>query len=119
MSHKLQNYLRTYRKRAGLSQDDVAFLLGCGSGTKLSRYECFGRTPALETALACAIVYGAPCREVFAGMWEKAEKDIKHRAQLLTRKIEKSQPEPIMLRKLEALRAISSGSAPAPAQSSL
>jgi len=37
MSHKLQNYLRTYRKRNSLSQDEMAFLLGCQSGTKVSR----------------------------------------------------------------------------------
>jgi transcriptional regulator with XRE-family HTH domain len=117
MSHKLQNYLRTYRKRAGLSQDEVAFLLGCGSGAKVSRYEHFQRKPSLDTTLACEILFGVPCHELFAGIREKVENQIKHRAQLLTRKIEKSQPEPVMLRKLEALRAISSGSAPAPVQS--
>ena len=39
MPHKLENYLRTYRRRAGLSQDEMAFLLGTKSGTKVSRYE--------------------------------------------------------------------------------
>ena len=52
MSHKLQNYLRTYRKRSGLSQDEVAFLLGCQTGAKVSRYEPFARKPSLETLFA-------------------------------------------------------------------
>jgi len=58
MSQKLQNYLCTYRKRSSLSQDEVASLLGCESGTKISRYECFDRKPGLEATLACAIVFG-------------------------------------------------------------
>ena len=31
-SHKLANYLRAYRKRSGLSQSEVAYLLGCKNG---------------------------------------------------------------------------------------
>ena len=27
--HRLENYLRSYRKESGLSQQEVAFLLGC------------------------------------------------------------------------------------------
>ena len=39
-SDKLPHYLRTYRKRAGLSQDELAWLLGCQSaraGLELSQ----------------------------------------------------------------------------------
>ncbi|MBU6401640.1 MAG: hypothetical protein KGS61_15090 [Verrucomicrobia bacterium] len=35
--------MRTYRKRAGFSQDDVAILLGDHSGTAVSRLERFRR----------------------------------------------------------------------------
>jgi hypothetical protein len=51
-SLKNSNYLRSNRKRLALSQDEVAFLLGALSGTKVCRYERFVRTPSLETALA-------------------------------------------------------------------
>ncbi len=37
-SHKLANYLRAYRKRSGLSQSEVAYLLGCKNGAQVSRY---------------------------------------------------------------------------------
>ena len=66
-SHKLENYLRKYRRRAGLTQDELAFLLGCKSGAKVSRYERFARTPNLQTALAYEVVFGAPARELLAG----------------------------------------------------
>jgi hypothetical protein len=46
---KLPNYLRTYRRRACLSQDEVAYVLGCRSGSKISRYENCSRLPTPET----------------------------------------------------------------------
>jgi transcriptional regulator with XRE-family HTH domain len=110
MPHKLQNYLRTYRKRSSLSQDEVAFLLGCESGTKVSRYERSARKPSLETILAYVVVFGAPGRELFAGTYEKVEKRILKRAQLLTRKINRATPNAMATRKLQILRAITSGS---------
>ena len=110
MSHKLQNYLRTYRKRSGLSQDEVAFLLGCQKGTKVFRYERFVRKPSLETLFAYEVVFGAPVRELFAGAYQKVEKRISNRAQLLTRKLNRATPDRMATRKLEILQAITSGS---------
>ena len=86
---KLDNYLRMYRKRAGLSQDELAFLLGARSGTVASRYERFRRTPTLETALACAAIYGVPVKELFAGVSERAERIVAHRARILNHRLEK------------------------------
>ncbi len=110
MSHKLENYLRTYRKQSGLSQDEVAFLLGCQTGTKVSRYERFARKPSLETLFAYEVVFGAPVRELFAGAYQKVEKKILNRAQLLTRKLNRATPTPTAARKLQILEAITSGS---------
>jgi DNA-binding XRE family transcriptional regulator len=53
-AHKLDNYLVMYRKRAGFSQDEVAYLLGAQSGSMNCRYERFKRKPSLEAALAPA-----------------------------------------------------------------
>jgi transcriptional regulator with XRE-family HTH domain len=113
MAHKLQNYLRTYRKRTGLSQDEVAFLLGCQGptgGAKVSRYERFSRKPSLETALAYEAVFGIPGRELFAGIFQKVEEKTKKRAQLLARKLNGGKPDRMTRRKLETLASISSGS---------
>lgn len=110
MSHKLENYLRTYRKRSGLSQDEVAFLLGCESGTKVSRYERFTRKPALETALACRAIFGVPVEDMFAGVYQKVEKKILNRAQLLARKVNRATPDPVATQKLKILKAITFGS---------
>ena len=106
MAHRLPNYLRTHRKRAGLSQDEVAFLLGCRSGAKVSRYERLARRPSLETAFAYEAVFGVPARELFAGVYEKVEEQIKKRARVLAGKLGVRETDRTIRRKLESLKAM-------------
>ena len=82
------SYLRTHRKRGGLTQDEMAFLLGCQSGTKISRFERLARRPNLETALACQVVFGVPARELFPGLFAEVEKTVSGRARLLSERLQ-------------------------------
>lgn len=107
LHNKLPNYIRTYRKRSYLSQDEVAFLLGCKDGAKVSKYENFSRGPRPETVFAYEIIFGVPVRELFAGIYRKVERDVSRRAQLLVRKTSAATPDSMTGRKLRALRAIS------------
>lgn len=108
MSRRLQNYLRTYRKRAGLSQAEMAQLLGCRSGAKVSRYERFARQPTLQTAFAYEVVFGVPVRELFGGVFEQVEHITTQRAQLLALKLKKAKPDRLAVRKLKVLRDVAS-----------
>jgi DNA-binding XRE family transcriptional regulator len=85
--HKLENYLKTYRKRAGISQQEMDYLLGGHGGTRTSRYEHFKRTPNLETALACEAIFHKPVRELFAGVNIRAERQTILRARLLRKRL--------------------------------
>ena len=87
MPHSLPNYLRMHRKRMGLSQKDVAYLLGCRSGAKVSRYERFAREPTLRTAIACEAVFNTPIRKLFAGVYEEVERAVERRARVLARRL--------------------------------
>lgn len=107
-AHKLPNYLRMYRKRAGFSQREAAFLLGCQRATKMSRYERFSRQPNLETALACEIVFGVPVRELLAGTFQKVEELIHQRAQILAEKLTARKPDRVTRQKLDRLKAMTS-----------
>jgi transcriptional regulator with XRE-family HTH domain len=106
-SHQLPNYLRTFRKRSYLSQDEVAYLLGCKNGSKISRYERFARVPNLKTAMAYAALFNARIPELFGGSFQKVHQQVVRRAQLLARKINAANPDAATARKLQALRAIS------------
>lgn len=108
---RLPNYLKTYRKRAGLTQDEVAFLLGCASGAKVSRYERLARRPSLETAFAYESVFRVPARELFAGVYQKVEEKAIQRAGLLAEELRGVEPDSFTTRKLELLGAIASDSA--------
>lgn len=82
-TRKLPNYLRTYRRRASLSQEEVAYLIGACGGPKVCRYERASRRPSLETALAYEALFGIPARDLFAGVYEKVEGETRRRAKQL------------------------------------
>jgi len=105
MFRRLPNYLRTFRRRAGLSQEDVALLLGCTNGSKVSRYEQFARQPTLATALACAALFGVPLRELFASMYDEAYEAVLARARSLVEQLEKK-PGSQLARKRQFLDAL-------------
>lgn len=109
MPNKLLNYLRTYRKGIGLTQDEVAYLLGCRSGAKVSRYERFGRQPNLETVLAYEAIFRIPARELFAGLNQGVERKTLRRVRVLIRRLSRVPPNPATRRKVEFLRGVSLG----------
>jgi transcriptional regulator with XRE-family HTH domain len=82
----LPNYLKSQRKRSGLSQKDLAFLLGCRSSAHVCRYEHFARAPNLATALELEVILGRPVAELFKGFYARSKKQVKERASLLLRK---------------------------------
>src|SRR5262245_20561170 len=55
---RLKNYLRYYRRRFGLTQRELAFLLGL-SDSAISRIERNRSQPTLSVALACQALFGA------------------------------------------------------------
>lgn len=81
---QLPNYLRSNRKRLGLSQEEVAFLLGNKNGTQVCRYERFDRKPNLETALAFEVIFKRSPSELFGGIYQKVERDVAARAKTLS-----------------------------------
>lgn len=99
----LSNYLKMFRKRSGLSQDELASLLGCKSGSKVSRYERSGRVPSLDTLLAFEIVFNEPASQLFRGRYESVRSDVRRRAARLSRKVDGRPFTPANKRKLDFL----------------
>ncbi|TAM80981.1 MAG: hypothetical protein EPN47_13940 [Acidobacteria bacterium] len=107
MSAPLESYLRTYRKRSGLSQEEVAFLIGAANGVNVARHEQLDRQPDLPTALAYEIIFRAPVRELFAGLYQKVEAEAIARARSLADGLSSSGASPLTLRKILALQSLS------------
>ena len=106
--HRLQNYLRTHRRRHGLSQAEVAILLGAVSGTKVSRYENFARMPGALTVFAFEIVFNQPASELFAGSYQAVRLAVQGRARRMVKRLNAGPDAQSTktLRKLELLHAI-------------
>src|SRR5260370_40714368 len=66
---KLPSYLRTFRKKSGLTLREAAYLLGV-THADLSRYETHVREVPLRIALSCCLLYGLTVRQVFAGVYD-------------------------------------------------
>ncbi len=80
MTHKrLDNYLKAYRRQSGLTQSEVAFLLGSENDAQVCRYEKRRHRPPIHTALACEAIFGAPISELFAGVRDSSNDEVRKR----------------------------------------
>jgi transcriptional regulator with XRE-family HTH domain len=84
MPNQLNNYLRAQRRRAGLTQREVAFLLGLKARGPVSELEKRHRVPLLRTALALEIIFGVSAGELFAGMRESIASEMQARLETLS-----------------------------------
>jgi len=107
----LTNYIRTYRRRRGLSQDEVAFLLGVGLATGVSRHESGDRVPLLETALAYEVILQIPVSVLFAGHYRTVESIVRQRAKTLAAEIDQLPVDPARDQKLAHLGRVTAGPA--------
>ena len=104
MGNSITSYLRTHRRRSGLTQLEVAYLLRLKSGQTVSRYECLDRTPSLETMFAYQIVFDAMPHELTPGLYEKVETITMQRIHVLADQLADDAKEGLALRKHDVLK---------------
>jgi transcriptional regulator with XRE-family HTH domain len=80
MIANLDCYLKPYRRRWGLTQKELAVLLGFQTGAVVSRLERVQRHPTLETAYAVEIILGTPPAELFPGLYGRVRQEVIARA---------------------------------------
>jgi transcriptional regulator with XRE-family HTH domain len=83
MNSNLECYLKSYRRRWGFSQRELAALLGFQTGAVISRLERALRHPRLETAYAFEIILGTSPAELFPGLHIRVKRDVIARARTL------------------------------------
>ncbi len=69
-------YLRTHRRKWGLTQKDLARLIGTVGCTQLSRYENSKRAPKIEVALACQVIFGVIPSIMFLNTYASIEEEV-------------------------------------------
>jgi len=112
MARKLDNYLRTHRKKSGLHQHEIAYLLGANTGTQVSRYELSTREPSAKTIFALEVIFNTTARELFAGIYGRVERRTRKRALHLAARLSERAQDRAISHKLAALRGISGDTTP-------
>ncbi|MBV8977716.1 MAG: helix-turn-helix transcriptional regulator [Alphaproteobacteria bacterium] len=74
------NRLRAYRKRSGLSQAELAALLGLRSQSVLSELELAKTRPRSEVLLGCERIFDVSAAELFPGLATRVERAVLSRA---------------------------------------
>ena len=66
-------YLRTHRRVWGLTVKELAALIGLKSASHMSRIEHGKRSPKVEVALACQVIFGIPPSVMFPPVYTRVE----------------------------------------------
>ena len=98
------NYLRSYRLRWGLSQKELAYLLGWDRPDVISRIEKKQRPPTLALVMACFILFDIPPQELFPDISAGIEHLVMARVQELYETIQ-GDPSRRTKKKIELLEA--------------
>ena len=99
-------YLRALRRRSALSQEDVAFLLGAFTGTRVSRHETGASTPPLEVVLAYEVIFGTAVADIYEDELGRIAKCIRKRAQTLHESLAHRRKDPLRNEKRAVLEKI-------------
>jgi DNA-binding XRE family transcriptional regulator len=78
-SSSVGTYLRYLRRKSGLSQAELAQILGSVSATQISRHERSRTLPSILTALGYQVVFRMPVSDLFPGLFHTVEAGIEER----------------------------------------
>ena len=76
MIANLNCYIRPHRRQWGLSQSELANLLGLKDGASISRLERGLQHPSLETAYAIKLILGVTHRELFPDLHMEVRRQV-------------------------------------------
>ena len=88
MDQRLISYLRPLRRRWGLTQAEVAFLIGTKTHVAVSRIESLKAYPPLAEAIACSIVFDTPLQELFPELYGRVYEFVLAHADELYQKLQ-------------------------------
>ena len=88
MDPRIQCYLRTCRRTSGLTQQELAFLLGLASRSTVSRYERTGEIPSARLLIACEVVFRRHASELFPDLYERVNEEVVRRGNALFDELE-------------------------------
>jgi transcriptional regulator with XRE-family HTH domain len=92
MSPLLPNYLRTLRLQWGLTQPELAGLLGV-TESALSKFETQALAPTKNLILGIEVIFGQTAREAFPALYAQTERNVMRRAAAFSERLERNRDE--------------------------
>jgi DNA-binding XRE family transcriptional regulator len=104
---ELTNYLRSHRMRSGLSQRELAELVGFIADHQVSKHERSAAIPSLLIALSYSVVFLIPLEQLLPGIAETIQLNVENRLEEMEKKLNegpaKGRKAQAIARKLEWL----------------
>jgi transcriptional regulator with XRE-family HTH domain len=76
MDQRLISYIRPLRRRWGLTQTELALLIGAKTGGVVSRIEAVKRFPTLAATFACELIFDTSSLELFPDLFAEVHKSL-------------------------------------------
>jgi DNA-binding XRE family transcriptional regulator len=107
MTPQMANRVRVHRRKSGLSQSELAAILGTLGPVGISRHEQSATLPKILVAAGYEIVFRVPIADLFPGVYETLRLDIEARLLTFEEELHKSTAKgreaTLIARKLEWL----------------
>lgn len=87
MVHHHRNYLRLHRRKRGLTQGELAFLLGYQSSSKISRLEQAEQAKVLTLGFTFQLLFGVDPREIYPALYDSVRETVIERIRELEAKL--------------------------------
>lgn len=72
-------YIRTHRIKSGLTQRELAIVLGYSADVQVSRHERANKLPSLSVAIGYEILFRVPASQLFPDLYARVEEGIEER----------------------------------------
>jgi len=105
MTPQMASYLRSHRRQSGLTQNEVARVLGMVNEIQVSRHERARAHPTFLMALAYEVLFQIPLARLFPEPYQSVEQNVEAQLAALRAELEsstaKGRPAVLVARKLE------------------
>jgi transcriptional regulator with XRE-family HTH domain len=105
MPTRAYSFVRAHRRRWGLTQTELAALLGVESSTTISRIERSVRRPTAPNVVAYSVLFDVPASELFASLHGQIKESVSAAAKRLYDELEQK-GDSQSLRKREFLEEV-------------
>ena len=86
------NYLRLHRRKRGLTQEELAYLLGYQSGAKISRLEQAESAQVLSLGFTFELLFGVDAREIYPALYDAVRQTVSQRLRELGIRLQATRP---------------------------